>query len=164
MPRINFHPECDIPRFIVGTQEYKTIWEAEGERITQAIENISGYKFRADTYNAIILDNKPSTSYPLTLRSSYPPDQKKSTLVHELTHKILPRNDLTKESSLENHKILDLILYDIWTELYGKEFADNAVRGETEWRDLYKEAWEWALAYSKEQRKEEYEKFLSSLK
>jgi hypothetical protein len=90
-------------------------------------------------------------------------EQKKSTLIHELTHKVLPRNYLMKESELENHKVLDLILYDIWTELYGKEFADNSVEGEHSWSDIYVQAWGFALGFTKEEREEKYKNFTSNL-
>ncbi len=164
MLTINFHPECDIPRFIEGAKEYKKIWSSEGEKITQAIEKISNFNFRAGTYNAIILDNKPSASYPLILLSSYSLEKKRATLVHELTHKVLPRNEKMKASELENHKILNLILYEIWTELYGKEFADLSVEGESMFGDLYKQAWEYFFTLTKEQRQEEYQKFIAAFK
>lgn len=47
-----------------------------------------------------------------------------------------------------------LILYDIWEKLYGKEFADQAVVVEKKRKGLYdhESAWEWALAFTKEQR------------
>jgi hypothetical protein len=133
MIHINFYPEADIPRFIEAAEEYTNIWKEDSVKITDAIERISGFKFRAEIYNAIILDNKPSGSYPLTLLSSYTHEQKKSTLIHELTHKVLPRNPQMKESEIENHKILNLTLHDIWTDLYGKEFADSSVKRELEW-------------------------------
>lgn len=163
MVTIKFHPECDIPRFIEAVEEYQKIWSEDGETISQVIEKISGFKFRADLYNAIVLDI-PSKSNPLTLRSSYPLEQKKSTLIHELIHKILPRNENMKGSSLENHKILNLILYEIWTEIYGKEFADNAVTSEKLFQDLYKEAWEYAMAFTKEQRQQEFKKWTERLR
>jgi hypothetical protein len=162
MLNINFHPECDIPRFMEGAEEYKKIWKSDGEKIAETIKKISGFNFRADTYNAIILENKPSASYPLILLSSYSPEKKKATLIHELIHKVLPRNDAMKRSELENHKVLNLILYEVWTELYGKDFADNAVQGEFLFGDLYKEAWEYALSFTKEQKREEYQKFVGS--
>lgn len=164
MPKINFHPECDISRFMEAADEYKKIWDEDGDKITETIERISGSVFRADLYNAIILDNKPSSSYPIILRSSYPFEQKKSTLIHELCHKVIKLNDEMKASSLENHKILNLILYDIWVELYGKEFADDAVTRERVWEGVYPEAWDHALAFTKEQRQEEYQKFIDSIK
>jgi hypothetical protein len=163
MLKINFHPECDIPRFIEGAQEYEKIWKEDGEKITKTIESISGFQFRAEEYNAIILDNKPSGSYPLILLSSYSLEKKQSTLVHELTHKALRRNEAMKQSELENHKVLNLVLYDIWTELYGSEFADNAIKGEAIWSDIYKESWDWAMAFSKEERRDEYKKYVASL-
>jgi Glu-tRNA(Gln) amidotransferase subunit E-like FAD-binding protein len=159
MLTINFFPECDIPRFVEGAEVYKQIWDTDGEKITETIERISRFQFRADVYNAIILDNKPSASYPLILLSSYTLEQKKATLIHELTHKVLRRTDAMKESELENHKVMDLILYEIWTDVYGEDFAKSAVEGEQIWSDIYTKAWDYALAFTKEQRKEEYKKY-----
>lgn len=161
MLNINFHPECDIPRFIEGTEEYKSVWKEDGERITKAIERISGRFFRAESYNAIILDNKPSASYPLILLSSYSLDTKKATLIHELTHKVLPRNDEMKASEIENHKVLNLILYEIWVDVYGENFAKNAVENERGWGDTYVKAWDYISTLTKEQRQERYKEFIS---
>ncbi len=163
MIHINFYPEANIPRFIEAAQEYTNIWKEDGTKIANTIEQISGFKFRAEVYNAIILDNKPSGSYPLTLLSSYIPEQKKSTLIHELTHKVLPRSPQMKESEIENHKILNLILHDIWTELYGKEFADNSVKGELEWGDTYIQSWNYVLGLSKEERAKKYREYVESI-
>ncbi len=164
MLNVHFHPECDIPRFIDATEEYKKIWEEDGEKIAEAIERISGFKFRADLYNAIILDNKPSASYPIILLSSYSPEKKKATLIHELTHKVLPRNDAMKESEIENHKVLDLILYEIWTDVYGEYFAKTAAEGERVWGDTYIEAGAYALSLTKGDRSERYQEFKDSFK
>ncbi len=160
MPNINFHPECDIPRYIEAASEYTKIWKEDGDMITEVIERVSGFKFRADLYNAIILE-KFSHSLPLTLRASYPTEQKKSTLVHELLHKVLVRTEKMQTSELENHKILDLILYDIWTELYGEDFAKKSMDAEKLFNDIYSEAWIFAMNLSKDERRIQYNNFLN---
>lgn len=164
MLEIKFYPEAGIPRFIEAAEEYTKIWNEDGKRITEVIEIMSGSSFRADMYSAIILDNKPSSSYPLILRSSYTLIQKKATLIHELTHKVIQRNDDMKVSELENHKVLDLILYDIWVAVYGESFADASVEDEKVWSDTYKDAWNYALSFTKEERVKRYNEFLVSPK
>jgi hypothetical protein len=45
-------------------------------------------------------------------------------------------------------------LYDVWTSLWGKEFADRQVAIESDRRGLYdyETAWKWALSLDKDQR------------
>jgi hypothetical protein len=55
---------------------------------------------------------------------------------------------------LDEHRVLFLILYDVWERLYGKGFADEQVEVEKRRRGVYDyaAAWEWALAQSQEER------------
>lgn len=48
------------------------------------------------------------------------------------------------------------ILFDIWTELYGENFARAQVNIEPERMLVYKEAWEWALLKDKYERQAEF--------
>ena len=53
------------------------------------------------------------------------PLYKKATLVHEMGHRLsflLPRT-----AELDDHRLLYLFLYDVWTDLYGRAFADRMV-------------------------------------
>jgi hypothetical protein len=63
------------------------------------------------------------------------------------------------------HRPVDLILYDIWVELYGKNFAKKEVVYEISlWShggvSPYKIAWDWALGMTKTERHEEFLKYL----
>jgi hypothetical protein len=61
------------------------------------------------------------------------------------------------EVTLKVHKALDLILYDIWADLYGENFAQSMVAIESNFSDLsYKKAWQWALSLSREGRAEKF--------
>lgn len=163
MLKIDFYPDCDIPRFIEAAGEYQKIWQEDGNKICNAIEKITGLSFQVDLINAIVLEKK-SESHPLTLRASYSKETKKATLIHELCHRIIPRTTSMKDSSLENHKVLDLVLYDIWLEIYGKEFADQSVTEEGNmFGSTYKEAWESALVYNKDERQAEFKKMVGRL-
>jgi hypothetical protein len=88
----------------------------------------------------------------MKLRASYPPDVKKATLIHELGHRLLAR--IPKTTELDEHRVLFLVLYDIWESLYGKGFADRMVEVEKKRKGLYdyESAWKWALSLSKEER------------
>ena len=171
--QINFYPESDNLDFEKSAKEYKEIWKQEGQRITEAIEKISGLKFKEKIINAVI-SAKTSYSRPLQLQSSLQFNIKKGGIVHELCHRILVANrinwgELPEDSfewNIAIHKPVMLILYDIWTELYGEDFAKENVAYEStpqkeEKITPYKVVWDWALAMTKEKRHEEFLKYLS---
>ena len=63
---------------------------------------------------------------PMWLRGSYSADNKKGTLAHELGHR-MNLNLRTRPQDLDEHRLLFLYLYDLYVDLYGKEFADGQV-------------------------------------
>ncbi len=87
----------------------------------------------------------------MRLRSSYPFDTKRATLIHELGHRLQSRFFGREE---EDHPVLFLYLFDVWDELYGAEFADAQVAVESRRRGLfdYETAWSTALALTPEER------------
>ncbi len=147
--------------FDQAVQEYQSIWREGGERIIQEIEKVSGLAFKTAASVAAVYEGR-SQSHPLRLRASLSIDEKQATLVHELCHVLIAdnRNPLEKFDSLENHKELNLILYDIWSELWGADFADQAVKKERIYNALYSTAWDWALGFSKEERSTLFQKKL----
>ena len=86
-------------------------------------------------------------------RSSYPPEEKKGTLVHELGHRMNEQLE-KRPQDLDEHRLLFLYLYDLYVDLYGKEFADREVAFGKTLKGLYdyEGAWNWALAMNREQR------------
>ena len=55
--------------------------------------------------------------------------------------------------------IIDLILFDTLVDIWGEEFAKEAVKLESSRAPYYKGAWNWALAFSKEGRKAKFRRF-----
>lgn len=172
MLQINFYPDYDNPEFMTGLEEYKSIWEAEKEKIIAVLEKVSGLKFRENNINAIVFSGI-SNSHPLALRHDLDSKFKKENLVHELGHRIL--SDLNKhlrknipetDHALELHKALNLILFDVFVELWGEEYAKEAVEYESNSKRplFYKQAWDWALSFSKEERQNKFETLLSNVK
>ena len=153
-PRIAFRPAQ--PAFAAGSAEYARIWEAEGQRITAALEAASGLQFPAGPIDANVSGARPMMSYDgrsMRLRADYSPDYKKATLVHELGHRLafmLPRGEL------DDHRLLYLFLYDAWTDLYGKDFADRmaAIERRIPGAYDYDAAWTWALSQTRAERQE----------
>lgn len=172
MLQINFYPESDNPVFEKAAQEYQQIWNRDGEKIQTAIEKISGLKFKEHLINALTFGNV-SYSVPLQLQSDITLENKKGTIVHELCHRLLVGNNVRFDFgydhpswNLEVHKQVDLILYDIWVELYGEEFAKKQIDHEISlWigKDIspYKVAWGWILSKTKEERKAEFRSYIN---
>ncbi|MEK7646501.1 MAG: hypothetical protein AAB381_02300 [Patescibacteria group bacterium] len=168
MLKINFYPESDLKDFAEAVTIFEKMWQEEGERITDTWERVTGLKFIETEINAVVADLK-SCSHPLTLRYSNEYDFKKSTLVHELGHRILYRRESSagNKTTFERHKFLFLVLYDVFCELYGQEFTYKVIAwdsslGKDKGRSMYEDAWQWALQYkTKEERQKIYKEILS---
>lgn len=155
--KFEFSPESE--QFEGASEEYKDIWETEGSRIIEILENISGLKFSDRKINGVIFEGvstlnwNDEVNFSMKLRASYPTAVKKATIVHELGHLLLVQIK-KRPVELDEHRILFLFLYDVWTELYGTDFANRAVEVEKKRKGIYDydSAWTWALSLSKEER------------
>lgn len=151
--KVSFSPESE--KYAQATREYQAIWSSEGKRIVAAMESVSGLKFTDKEVQAIVYEGVSQSGLgddPMKLRASYPSDIKKATLIHELGHRLI--NGIPKTKEIDEHRVLFLVLYDVWENLYGKDFADQAVEVEKGRKGLYdyESAWKWALSMSKEER------------
>ena len=166
MLTIKFYPDSDIKKMESPTGRYEEIWRREGGKIVKKIEEASGLKFKESCINAIVFVAKlPSRSCPLSLGANLTDERKLAVLIHELCHRILAANEIgllknqfqsEQERTYEVHKVLNLFLYDIWSDLYGEDFAKRNVEAEIGLKtsQIYKKAWKWALSMSREKRKE----------
>ncbi len=153
---VTFSPEEKTPAFNAAVDEYRAIWSAEGSRIIEGMEKISTLKFPEKNVKVQIYEG---TSFagrggaPMRLRASYLPDEKKGTLVHELGHRMNAQLK-ARPQDLDEHRLLFLYLYDLYVDLYGKEFADKEVAFGKTLKGLYdyEGAWNWAMAMSREER------------
>jgi len=154
-PPVSFVPVQ--PRFARAAADYAHIWESDGPRIAASLEAVSGLHFPEAGIEAIVSNARPMTSYDgrlIRLRADYSPDYKKATLVHELGHRLALT--LPGGGGLDDHRLLYLFLYDAWTDLEGRDFADRMVAIE---RRIpggydYDSAWSWALSQTRAQRQE----------
>ena len=150
-PRLSFTPVS--PDYAEAAGEYRRLWTVEGGRIAAAMEAVTGLTFPPARVDAIVSEGRPMASFDgrtIRLRASYSPAYKKATLAHEIGHRLaftLPRG-----SGLDDHRLLYLFLYDVWTDLYGMDFADRMVSIERRIGPAYEAAWTWALAMSREER------------
>ena len=162
MLTIKFYPESDKPEFVKGAEEYQRLWDEDGKRIVQAMEEVSGLKFVEKEINAIVFDGI-SYSYPLRLK--FPHTSIRAIFSHEFLHRLLIGNDVGLHNPKESHMQLDLILFEIWERLYGLDFAEESIKLESTYHSpLYKEAWDWALAIPKEKRLETFRRSLIEAK
>jgi len=144
------------PRFAADAAAYAEIWRADGPRIVAALEARSGMVFPPDPIEVIVSEGRPMASYDgrlIRLRASYSPAYKKATLVHELGHRLALA--LPRRAELDDHRLLYLFLHEVWSDVYGRDFADRMVAIE---RRIpggydYDAAWSWALDQAPEQRR-----------
>jgi hypothetical protein len=160
--KLNFTAESE--KFDAATKEYRGIWQTDGARIIEAMEQVTGVKFPETEVNVIVYEGVSWSGFgqiPMKMRASYPLDIKKATLIHELGHRHLSQfRSITKDT--EDHPLLFLWLYDLWVKLYGKEFADGAVKAESGRKGLvdYESIWKTALALTEQERVAKFKDFV----
>lgn len=152
-PPVTFTPL--EPRFAGTAGYYRELWTVEGPRIVAALERTSGFAFPDRPLEIILRDGRPMTGFGCTairLRGNYTGRHATGTLIHELGHCLAAT--MPRGAGIDDHRMLYLFLYDVWTDLYGQDFADDMVRLE---RRIptgydYDAAWSWALAMTREER------------
>jgi hypothetical protein len=152
-PPVSFAPKD--PSFTEAAQSYHRIWVAEGPRVVHAMEAATGLTFPPAPVNVVVYEGvswSGTGQEPMFLRASYSDDVKKGTIVHELGHRLIAR--LPRDPGMDEHRTLFLFLYDVWTDLYGRDFADRMVTVERARKGLYDydAAWTWALALPRSER------------
>ena len=163
--KLQFVPSNDS--FTKDANEYREIWESDGEKIVSAIKKATGLDF-LDTaiivtvYDSMSLSGNRRTG--MKMRGRYPYETKKGTLIHELSHRLLLNLSVSRD--FEDHPVIFLFLYDVWCDLYGKQFADNQVQIESKRQGYYdyKTAWTNALNISKENRQIQLEEIIEKYK
>ena len=142
--------------FAEAAEAYRQAWIAEGSAIVEAMERATGLRFLESHVDAVVYEGVSRAgagNSPMYLRASDPADVKKATLVHEHGHRLIAQLRI-RPADLDEHRVLDLFLYDVWESLWGSDFANQQVMFDSELTGLYdyKAAWAWALSISKEER------------
>jgi hypothetical protein len=173
---IKFYPDSDFWDLRESTRTYRELWKKKGKKVTKSIEKISGLKFRETFINAVVFLAKfPSQSFPLSLRGDIADKMKLPILVHELCHRIMVGNHIRllknkvkneQEAILERHKVVDIILYDIWVEIFGRKYTDEIVQSESaiQKTGVYKKAWNWALKFTEKERAKRFSEIVKRSK
>lgn len=152
-PPLTFTPAG--PQLVQPANEYRAIWENEGAQIVAVMEEVSGLPYPDLPIEVIVSETPPMTSYDgrtMRMRGRYSLTFKKATLIHELGHRLA--FTLGRPEGLDDHSLLNLFLYDVWTDLYGQPFADRIVSIERRIGPAYEAAWDFALAMSREERQQ----------
>ncbi|MDX1563502.1 MAG: hypothetical protein R3305_11280, partial [Gammaproteobacteria bacterium] len=148
-----------------AARAYQAIWDEFGAAIVAALEARTCLRFAEPSVAAIVADatsNSGGPEHPMRLRATYAPELKRSTLVHELGHRHLWQLEERLEE-VDGHQTLYLILDLVWEDVWGKEFAEDRIRDESEWRSNYDyaEAWSWARSLEPRQRAELWQELLA---
>jgi len=133
---------------------YRAIWDEYGERIVGAFETRTCMPFPESSVSATVAEavsHSGGPEHPMRLRASYARNVKESTLVHELGHRHLWQL-AERLDDVDGHKTLYLILDRVWADVWGEEFVNDRVRGESAWHERYAAAWAWARSLGSEGR------------
>lgn len=133
---------------------YEAIWAEDGERIVAALETRTCLPFAEPRVAAIIADetsNSGGPEHPMRLRATYGGNVKRSTLVHELGHRHLWQLE-ERLDDVDGHMTLYLVLDRVWADVWGEDFAEARIGGESGWDEDYDAAWTWARSLAPEKR------------
>ena len=139
-----------------AARAYQAIWDEYGERIVAALEARTCLPFVEPKVAAVIADavsHSGGPRHPMRLRATYDLRSKQSTLVHELGHRHLWQL-AERLDDVDGHKTLFLVLDRVWADVWGEEFADERVGGESAWLAEYDygSAWAWARSLAPAER------------
>lgn len=149
---ITFRPASDDAALVAAAAEYERLWRSDGERIVEALCRLAGLHFAAQRLEGVVHEGV-SRSHPLRLRASYDSETKRGTLVHELAHRLIDQRESPSDpSSADEHELIDLFLFDAWSELYGETFARRQVEVESQRRPMYQQAWRATLLLDRQAR------------
>lgn len=144
------------PEFEAAAGEYRTIWEKDGPRIIEALGRYSGVDIPDARIRVIVFEgvsNSGRRGGTLRLRASYSESVKRATIVHELLHRYLDEVDGLAGCYPEVHDVMAVILFELWSELWGREFAMEQARVESARSRRYADSWSRALASGQPERR-----------
>lgn len=146
------------PAFEAATSEYRSIWQQEGHRIVDALHRYSAAQIPDRHIRVIVFEgvsNSGRSGGPLRLRASYPEPVKRATLSHELLHRYVDQVPGLRSCYPEIHDIMAVVLFEVWSELWGHQFAIEQAQVESERSERYRTSWSRALALAEVERESE---------
>lgn len=161
MLKITFRAEQDYPEIQTAVEHYSKLWDEIGSTVLRAAKQVSGLGFQSKQLEAIVYDGV-SQSHPLKLQATTNHQRSRGDLVHELMHILLTDNNIHSDviddpnHTRRAHKLLDLILFDVYVGVFGREFAREQVALERSQSPDYEQAWDWVLAMGPAERKTKF--------
>lgn len=149
-----FVPEADA--HAAAAEEYRTVWRADGERIVEALDRLTGASLGDEAIDVIVFEGVSESGLvgrPMKLRASYSFDTKRATLVHELVHRYLSARRFDPRCVPDEHDLVSPIVAEAWTRLWGRAFAEQQAAVERARSRRYREAWEGVLELAPQARR-----------
>jgi len=119
---------------ILSKLEYEAVWAIYGKKIEKAFKKIVRLSFKEKTIPVIVGDYDSnfagkSLNDPILFRSSV--RHKLGTVLHELSHRFLLEYHFEYGGIvLNDHELIDLFLYDVIKDCFGKFAADERLNYE----------------------------------
>jgi hypothetical protein len=119
---------------ILNKLEYEALWTSYGKKIKEAFNKVVGLPFKEEIVKAIVGDYESnfagkSIHDPMLFR--YSVRHKLGTILHELSHRLLLEYSFEYDGIVSNdHELIDLFLYDVIEESFGKSAADERMNYE----------------------------------
>ena len=151
---------------------YKEEWSKYEKKILKGVCDVFELNFKANIIDVYIVSGNPrSMSHPLIIKSCYPPDKFVDVLTHELIHRLIDSNGLSRivykvkkkyinESGLvKAHIIIHAILKYIYLDILKQRYRLNRslLSSKKHCTDEYSRAWEIV-------KKDGYRKIISDFK
>lgn len=164
----------DDDKYNMHLQEYIVIWEKEGHRIIESFEKIIGLQFKEKEIDLLInsgFNDSNSSGDKIGDKMHFRHNNrcKIGTFLHELSHRFITEYDLENVSKRvmefdDIHEIIDLFLYDVIVDLYGRDAADMRVEYESSFEEPeYCNSWKKTLKLSFEERQDLLKKIIKEV-
>lgn len=144
--------------YILNKLEYEALWNTYGQKIQRAFENVTGLPFKEKNIEGIVgnfQSNFAGVSLGDAMLFRFSVRHKLGTILHELSHRFLLEYNFQYNGIVDNdHELIDLFLYDVIEEAFGKSAAEERVKYELTFpEEEIPEAWNKILNLPKQQRK-----------
>lgn len=140
---------------------YQRFWDKYQNKIIQSFKEHTGLTFQQKQVTVKTINEHTSragnTHKPMELnRHMIEEVDVGGNLIHELSHRLVIGNGIDTDSPAWNyhcHRHIYLFLYDVWVDVLGKKAADKILNDErNNTYELYRKAWNWALAKTYKER------------
>ena len=159
----------DNPKYEMHRKEYEIVWNTEGQRIIDSFEKIIHLPFTEKEIKLLINEGKNNSNSSGDnindiMHFRYNNRCKIGTFLHELSHRIIMEHNLLEKAKKiydisDIHEVVDLFLYDVIEDLYGKETANLRVEYESNFEEsVYKDSWVSALNLTYKERQSRLKK------